>query len=322
MHIFIATPAAKRSLSGNHATTQRWRRILLRLGHRVTVATDWQPRCRADMRVDMMVALHAWRSAAAIKSFRAAVADCPLIVALTGTDIYRFIHSHPEPTLASIAAADRLVALHDLAYRTIPEQYRHKLSVIKQAAQPPPPRARRQKSFDICVCGHLRDEKDPLRAAYAVRHLTAPLPLPIRIRHYGKAHDAEWAGKATAEMQTNPAYHWYGEVAHWRVRRVYGECQAMVLSSKMEGGANVISEAAMAGLAVLASDIDGNIGLLGEDYRGYFPLGDERALAALMRRIMGDADFLAGLRRQMRGLRGDFTEAAEYRGWQRLLAGL
>ena len=57
----------------------------------------------------------------------------------------------------------------------------------------------------------------------------------------------------------------------------------MVISSLSEGGANVISEAAVAGVPVLASRIDGNVGLLGADYPGYFPVGDTEALARLLR---------------------------------------
>ena len=319
MKVVIITPAGKRSLSGNRATAARWRRVLRELGHSVDIGTEWGGG-RAEMPADIMVALHAWRSAESARAFRAAHPRRPLIVALTGTDLYRFIHSHPEQTIATLERADRLVALHDLAYRAMPRRYRGKLSVIKQSARPIAPRPPRKHTFDICVCGHLREEKDPLRAAYAARLL--PPQLSVRILHYGRAHDDHWARAAAAEMRANPAYHWFGEVPHWRVRRAYAECRAMVISSTMEGGANVISEATIAGLPVLASNIDGNIGLLGADYMGYFPCGDEQALAGLISRFATDADFQATLRRQMRALQNGFTAAAERRAWRRLLAGL
>ena len=57
----------------------------------------------------------------------------------------------------------------------------------------------------------------------------------------------------------------------------------MVISSVMEGGANVVSEACRIGLPILASDIPGNIGLLGEDYPGYFKTGDSQSLAQRIR---------------------------------------
>ena len=77
----------------------------------------------------------------------------------------------------------------------------------------------------------------------------------------------------------------------------------MVISSRMEGGANVVSEAIRIGVPVLASRIPGNVGLLGADYPGYFALENERALAALMRRVAGDAGFYRELKRRVAALR-------------------
>lgn len=312
MKIFMVTPAGKRSLSGNRATAVRWWRILKRLGHTVEVDTDWHGEA-----ADMMIALHAWRSAAAIKAFKARYPTRLLILALTGTDLYRFIHSHPVQTLYSIDVADRLVALHDLAYQAIPEHYAGKLTVIKQSAVPIRRQPPRKRTFDFCVSGHLREEKDALRPAFAARRL--PQDSRIRILHYGKAHSEAWAEKAKKEMAVNPRYRWYGEVPHWKIRQVYARSRAMILPSNMEGGANVVSEAVMADLPVLASDIDGSVGLLGRGYAGYYPVGDEQALSALMLRAERDKNYLASLIEQQQPLKAGFTEEAEFAGWARLL---
>ena len=63
----------------------------------------------------------------------------------------------------------------------------------------------------------------------------------------------------------------------------------------MEGGANVIVEALTAGTPVLASRMPGNVGMLGRGYAGYFPVGDDRALARLLLRCTGDLIFLRQL---------------------------
>lgn len=313
MKICLVTPAGRRSLAGNRATAARWERILRRLGHRVEVTMHWDGKP-----VDMMVALHAWRSADSIHAFHETYPDRLLIVALTGTDMYRFMHSHPETTRRSIEVAHHLVALHDLAHLTIAEQQRCKLTIIKQSAVPLPRRLPpRKRSFDICVAGHLRDEKDSLRTAYAVRDL--PAQSRIRVLHFGKAHNAEWEQMALQEMRHNQRYHWFGERPHWQVRQAFARSRAMVLSSRMEGGANVISEAVMADLPILASDIDGSIGLLGRDYAGYYPVEDTAALRALLLRAENEEDFLPGLLKQAEPLKKDFTEAAEFAGWQALL---
>ena len=254
MRISLITPALPHSRAGNRATAIRWKNILCDLGHKVKVSTDIE-----KGQFDAMVALHAWRSAKAIRKFNNDYPDKLLIVALTGTDLYKFIKTHPSPTLHSIDIADHLVSLHELAHLAIPKKYRKKVSVIYQSAKAIPRKVNpNKKYFDVCVIGHLREEKDPLRAAYAVRKL--PKQSRIRVKQYGKAHKPEWAKKAKQEMKINPRYRWYGELPHWKIRQQYASADLMVLSSRMEGGANVISEACVAGMPVLASNIDGSIG--------------------------------------------------------------
>lgn len=313
MHIIIITPAKIKSLSGNRATAQRWAFFLQQLGHIVTISDKWD-----ESPCDLMIALHAWRSADVIASFKRKYPSHPLIVAMTGTDLYGFIHSYPEPTLASIEAADQLVVLHDKAYLALPEGVWDKVNIIYQSAIPLPFAINRyRRSFDICVVGHLRDEKDPLRTAYAVRDL--PESSRIRVRHYGKAHNEYWAELAHREMQINPRYHWYGEVKHWQIRQAYARCHLMVLSSIMEGGANVISEATVAGLPVIASDIVGSIGLLGEDYPGYYPVQDTDALRERLTKAENDAEFMQLLEQCCNQQAKQFLPEVEGQQWEVLL---
>src|SRR5262249_11890594 len=197
----------------------------------------------------------------------------PLILQLSGTDIYQSLSTDLEPTLRSIQLADHLVALNSLAWRAIPRRFRTKLRVILQSVpKPAAPRRPSQRYVDVCVIGHLRDVKDPLRAAAAARLL--PAASRIRIVHIGRADSRKWADEASAELAGNPRSLWRDEVPRAAVQRLLLRSHAMVLSSLSEGGANVISEAIVAGVPILASRIDGNVGLLGEDYSGYFPVGD------------------------------------------------
>lgn len=313
MHIGIITPAAVRSLNGNRATAVRWADFLRQLGHRVSIEVEWRG---ADY--DLMVALHAWRSADSIAAFKQQYPERPLVLAMTGTDLYRFINTHHEATLASINAADRLVTLHHLATRVLPESAHHKVHVIHQSALPlAKPAKRSVRHFDICVVGHLREEKDSLRVAYAVREL--PEKSKLRVLHFGKAHNEAWANYAEEEMKTNPRYHWFGEVPHWKIRQAYGSCHLMVLPSIMEGGANVISEAVVAGLPVIASDIDGSVGLLGEEYAGYYPAQDTQRLRELLLKAEAEPDYLKTLTEQCRQREKLFTPEAEKQAWADLL---
>ena len=290
----------------------RWRRILRELGHEVRVADayDGSP-------TDLMIALHAWRSAESIRRFRALYPDRPLIVALSGTDIYEYIARDPAPVLHSLACADRLLALQDLVRRRVPMRFRSKLRVLHQSAHPLRPGRKSTRSFDVAVIGHLRHVKDPMRAALAARRL--PASSRMRIVHYGAAENPRWAAAAKAEMARNPRYVWRGDRPRAEVGRLLGRARAMVLSSRSEGGANVISEAVAAKVPILASRIDGSVGLLGRDYPGYFPVGDTAALARLLHRVESDPPYLSRLQRAIARRALLFRPAREKAAWKKLI---
>lgn len=316
MNILLATPAPRTSRAGNRTTAVRWARLLRAFGHRVQVINAYRGET-----ADLMIALHAWRSAEAAARFRDRFPHRVLVVALTGTDIYRFIHSQPGTTLRSMEIADVLVGLHDLAADAIPTRLRDKVQIIYQSA---PPLRRRlpplKRAFEVLVIGHLREEKDPLRAAWAVRDV--PACSRIRVVHLGGAHDEGWAARARSEMARNPRYRWCGEVPGWAVRRVLARAPLMVLSSIMEGGANVVSESVVAGVPVIASDIPGSVGLLGRDYPGYYPVRDTAALGAQLLRAEQDPEHLAELQRRCAARAPLFAPAREREAWRRLLGGL
>lgn len=319
MRIALVTPAAKQSKSGNRTTAVRYARILRDLGHRVKIVTASDGKA-----VEMMVAIHAWRSSDAIEAFRKQNPSHPLIVVLSGTDIYRFQRDEPERTLRSMSQADRLVGLHDEAANDIPPEFHAKLRIIHQSAVALAMKAgagpRSKRTFDICVVGHLREEKDPLRAARAAT--TLPSSSRVRIIHLGKAYDPRWRHAALAEMGRNPRYLWRGEVSKAQVRRCFARSELMVISSIMEGGANVVSEAIVAGLPVIASDIPGNRGLLGAAHPAYFPIRDEAALAALLLRAENEPEFLDAIRAAGRLRAPLFDPRREHGAWSDLLGEL
>lgn len=313
MNILLITPAAKGSQSGNRVTAVRWGSLLRRLGHRVRISTEFD-----GQRADLMVAIHAWRSARSAREFKAKFPTAPLVVLLSGTDIYRYQDEDPATTLATMELADWLVGLHDRVHLDIPERFQKKLSTIYQSCRPLA-KARQpvRRHFQICVVGHLRDEKDSLRAAYAAR--LVPRESKLRVVHLGNAHDEAWAKRAQEETKTNPRYLWRGSVPRSQVRGYYSRSHAMVMSSVMEGGANAVSEAMVAGLPVLASDISGNRGLLGDEHEGYFPVGDEVALAALLLKAEKTPGFLEHLSSAAARRANRFAPDIEYRQWYEVL---
>jgi putative glycosyltransferase (TIGR04348 family) len=316
MKIVLITPAGPTARTGNRIAASRWARILRALGHRVRIAADYD-----GAPADLMVAVHAWRSAGAIAAFKSRYPGRPVVLQLSGTDIYGYMTSDPGPTLRSMDLADRLVALNDLAWRVVPKRLRPRLQVIHQSAEPPTePRRPSPRGVLVSVIGHLRDVKDPLRAAEAARLL--PSDSRIRIEQVGRAYTPEWAERARAEMAVNARYKWRDDVPAAAVRRLLSRSHAMVISSQSEGGANVVSEAVVAGVPVLASRMDGNVGLLGSDYAGYFPVGDTKALARLLHRLEHEPRFLATLGKAVTRRKPLFRPARETAAWRRLLADL
>src|SRR5262249_45185300 len=281
MKIVLACPAPPDSRSGNRVTAQRWARILKGLGHRVVIEQHYDGRP-----VDLLVALHARRSFAAVANYRKRFPQGPLVVALTGTDLYRDIHTSRRAQ-RSLEMADKLIVLQPCGRDELPAHLRPKVRVLYQSTSPVKPvPATNSDSFDVCVLGHLRHVKDPFRAALALRLL--PPTSKVHVMHAGKALSQAMARRARALMKREPRYRWLGEWAHGQARRLLAASRLLVVSSRMEGGANVVSEAVVDGVPVLASRIGGNVGLLGARYPGFFPVGDTAALARLMERAETD----------------------------------
>ncbi|GAB4172531.1 MAG: hypothetical protein Fur0039_13370 [Rhodocyclaceae bacterium] len=313
-HALIVTPAAPRLRTGNRRTALRWMHILRDLGWRAEIETVWAGPSR-----DLLVALHALKSHSAIALARERSPRMPIVLALTGTDLYRDIRTEAEAR-ASLAAADRLVVLQEEGPKELPPALRARTQVIYQserarAAREPPGRV-----FRICVLGHLRAEKDPLRMARALARL--PAKPCVEVVQAGAALDASLAGEARAVMVREPRYRWLGELPHWKALRLLASSHVMVISSRMEGGAHVVGEAIAHGVPVIASDIPGNRGMLGPDYPGYFPPGDEDALAAAALRAMRDPEWLARLTRAVQARAPLFDPRTETLRWSALLAGL
>lgn len=296
MRIALVTPAGTGSRAGNRHTALRWAAMLRAAGHRVAVGTGWRP----DSPADLMLALHARRSHGSIKAFSQAHPERPLVLALTGTDLYRDIRRSAEAR-ASLRMAHRFVTLQRLAARELPPALRRKVRVVVQSSATTLRHHPVSATFRVAVIGHLREEKDPLRALLALGRL--PLEAPVELVQLGDALDEALAKQAKAAMQRDRRYRWLGSVPHARALRWLSSSHVLVVSSRMEGGANVVSEALRIGVPVLASRIPGNVGLLGAAYPGYFPPEDEVALAGLIARAQSDRRYYGSLRRWIRRLR-------------------
>jgi len=310
LSIEIVTPAPAGSLAGNRVTANRWAGILRDLGHRVRLTTAYE-----DSRADVLVALHARRSHPSIRRFRERHPEGRLVVALTGTDVYRDIHQDAEAA-ASLTLASLLVLLQEAAVDEIPLALRGKARVILQSAEPHTRKRKGSSPPRLVVVGHLRAEKDPFRLAEA---LSLVPDLMLEAVHAGKALTPEMEKEAREWMRRDERYRWKGEQSGAQVRQRMADSEALVLTSLMEGGANVISESVVCGVPVLGSRIPSSVALLGRDYHGYFHPGDTAGLADLVRRFVEDLSFRRTLEQQVQRLQPKFAPRREREAWEKVL---
>jgi putative glycosyltransferase (TIGR04348 family) len=268
---------------------------------------------------DLLIALHAKKSSASVLAFRRAHPDRPIVVVLTGTDAYRDLPKSRQAQRA-LSAATAIVTLQPLALHRLRIGQRRKARSIMQSApfgRPTHKLAGKYADLRLCVIGHLRAEKDPLRAAKAVRML--PETIGVQVTAAGASLSPSFARAARQEMQRNPRYRWLGELTQQGARRLLRSSDLMVLSSLMEGGANVLCEAIACGIPVLASRIPGNVGILGAGYPAYYPSRNTSALARLISRARKDPSYVRRLRLWVSRLRRRVSPARESAEWLALV---
>ena len=315
------TPALADANNGNWQTAHRWARLLA--GHyEVRVVKAWPDDRMADNGTDLLLALHARRSADSVAAWAQAHPDRPLVLALTGTDLYRDIRTDASAQ-RSLALAHRLIVLQERAPLALPEAHRAKCHVVFQSSTRRQTLDKTREHLRVVVVGHLREEKSPETVFEAARLLSPDEG--ILIDHIGNALDPALGELARATAAACPHYRWLGSQPHEATRRRIQRAHLLVHPSRIEGGAHVIMEAVLSGTPVLASHMDGNLGMLGPDYGGYFPVGDAAALVARLREcrrdIAGDGGALAALQAQCSARAPLFEPTTERAALLRALAG-
>jgi putative glycosyltransferase (TIGR04348 family) len=311
VHVEIVTPAQPHSQHGNRVTAERWSGLLSQLGHSVSLTTSW-----SGAPADVLVALHARRSAPAVREFGAAHPDRPVVVALTGTDLYADLADSVEAQ-QTVQAARALVVLQDKALEVLPPSVHDRVHVIHQSVVTPVRRAVQREHFEVVFLAHLRAVKDPFLVVEALRLL--PTSSRVRVTHLGAALDPGTADRARDAALRDPRYRWRGDVPRDQALQLLADSDLLVLTSRLEGGANAVSEAIAAGVPVVSTRIDGSLGLLGADYPGYVEVGDAAGLARTLERAAADEAFRGELVRQVRARRELVSPDRERQAWADLL---
>jgi putative glycosyltransferase (TIGR04348 family) len=319
----LVTPALADANNGNWQTARRWARMLAN-DYAVRLAEAWPDGPTPDDGTELLLALHARRSAASVAAWAQAHPQRPLVVALTGTDLYRDIDTDASAQ-RSLELATRLITLQELGPQALPAALRGKCRVVLQSSTRRQTLAKTAARLNAIVVGHLRDEKWPQTVFEAAR-LLGPGE-GITITHIGRDLAPALGDMARATQAACPHYRWLGGLPHETTRRRIQRAHLLIHPSRMEGGAHVIMEAALCGTPVLASRIDGNVGMLGAGYGGYFAGGDAAALVRLLRACRAGQQsphggLLAALHAQCEARAPLFEPAAEQRALTGALAGL
>ena len=275
--IVIVTPALADANNGNWQTASRWARMLAPR-YRARIVQHW-PDGDASERDDAMIALHAVRSLASINMWTGIRGEHGLAVVMTGTDLYGVDGMDPFSNEA-VSLAQHLVVLQERGKDMLPASARSKARVIFQSAPKRPTLTKPRSRLRAVMVGHLRDVKSPQTLFDAALLLRGERD--VFIDHVGEALDARLGARARATAKGAPNYRWLGGLPHEDVRRRIQRAHLLVHASRAEGGAHVILEAVRSGTPVLASAVDGNIGMLGPRYAGYFDHGSPEQLAALL----------------------------------------
>lgn len=302
-NITIAAPVRPSANSGNDVTAARWADQLTRTGHPTSVVPVVEGADGVDHHTqaalnnsDILIALHARRSAQVAEWWSTHRPGAPLVAALAGTDLYVDMPTNAR-TSETVERADALIVLQDHAIERLAgfdPAWSAKAHVVYQSvAGKLPDRTHPDGEFRVVVLAHLREVKDPLLTAQAAASL--PPTSRLRVHHAGRALDDEWQSLAEKEERTNPRYTWHRELSAPSSLELLASAHVLACTSRSEGGANVVSEAIALGVPVIGTEIGGNVGLLGRDHPGWFPVGDADALTSLLHDLETQPDRLARL---------------------------
>ncbi|MBT6399646.1 glycosyltransferase [Akkermansiaceae bacterium] len=277
MKVCVASPYPLSELKGNSVTTDRIVAMLNEGGveARGSYGNDGEP-------ADILITLHAIKGAPAVFDFKKKTPNGRVIILLTGTDIYQGLAEGSQIGGDALQVADRIVVPQEAALRKLPEKVRGKTVVIRPSLDPIAVKATSSQSpFVISVVGHLRPVKRPfLTIETLAQH---PEWSDLEVWQIGQALDAEMRKTAEFWMEEDKRYRWCGGLPREESLALCAKSSLTINSSILEGGANAVLEAMTMGVPVLASRIEGNVGLMGDDYPGYFEEGGmAKALEAIM----------------------------------------
>lgn len=310
MRVCVASPYSLNEVKGNTVTT---RRIVDLLAAEGVAARGSHLFDGGD--ADVLIALHAVKGAAAVFAFLEQFPRGKVVILITGTDLYESLPAGSERGERALELAHRIVVVQEAAILRLPARFREKVRVIPASLDPVELRhVPESPPFVISVLGHPRPVKRPFLTIEAVaRH---PEWSEVEVWQIGEALDKESRRSAEEWVRRDGRYRYLGGQPREEALRLCAKSSLTINSSILEGGANAVVEAMTMGVPVLASRIEGNVGILGADYPGYFEEGKlDQAIGEVIEKEFALQDWvdLASARLEL------FSQEKEARSWLELL---
>jgi len=312
MKVTISSPYATDSLHGNTVSAIRIAGILEESGHVAEVIQSGDPIVEDT---GALIALHARKSHASVVAMKQQSPKSKIILYLTGTDLYEDIPNGCPLAIESLEIADTIVVSQEASQKSVPATYQQKTKVVYNSIILPK-LAPVERELDLFViASHLRAVKQPFLAAEALR-LSGE---SVRVKLMGAEIDSGAADFARKLNQSDSRFEWLGEQNYEQTLTWMKRSLATINTSIAEGGANSIGESIALGRPVLATRIEGNVGMLGENYDGYFAPDSPAELASLIKKICHDKSYQAHLEQQVLDQSAKYSRENERKGWLALL---
>jgi len=312
-NILICSGYALDLPKGNSVTAKRLETLFNNSGHKATAVHTTRPSS-----ADHFIALNAIKSAEAIQHFNLQHPSGKIHTVLTGTDIHRGIHQHKELAEKIFNISNTLIVAHPECIHEIPARWHAKVKVIYPSVSIPDlPDIKPFTAPTFTCLGHLREVKNP--------HLMYTASLGIKEAHnaysLGDSLESECAETATQNAQHHPNYKWVKNLDRATALAWMQQSLATLNTSFLEGGANSVVEAIHLNVPVIASNIDGNRGLLGSNYLGLFKSDNAEELKTLMHKCLTDDRFISTLKQQLEKRKSLFSNENELQSWLEVCTG-
>lgn len=330
----ILTPFGAASGMGNWRTATRYAQMLRSSGLNASVyePSRIDDACLNSGQRIVAIVLNAARSAEQLHAF--VQADIPVMLVMTGTDLYGVLRQEKSDTAeyrsaeAAMQAATKIVALQQEAAQEISDrwpQLADRVSVLLQTSplrRPFAPLVTSQsKTVRFLIAAHIREEKDP-RTGFLGFHKAFPegwakradgRRVPVRLLHVGGYRDKALMQELILMSTQYPGILLEGPLTHAETMRMMTHVHCLIQPSVSEGGALVVSEAVACRLPVIASNIPAHRSQLGADYPGLFQVGDADHLAESLTRFVGDQKFIDALRQSQAHLMASLASTSQER---------